>query len=89
MQDYSAKIIQHPLPPNISERWIEELREQTAAQRKAEALARKILGYEEPSDLNRRFIEHLMNFPKIDCDDSIFARHPETHPDIGDADVSG
>ncbi|WP_044041019.1 hypothetical protein [Caballeronia insecticola] len=87
MTDYSAKIIQHPLPPNISEQRLQEIREEVAAQRKAEALARKILGYEEPSDLNERFIEHLLNFPKIDCDDSIFARYPETHPDIGDSDV--
>jgi hypothetical protein len=85
MTDFTAKIVQHSLSPHISEEWLQELRERTAAEREAELLARKILGREDPADLNSRFIDHLMNFPKIDCDDSIFARHP----DRGESNVPG
>lgn len=77
MEDFSAKVVQHELPPHISESWLRELRERAAAERKAEVLARKILGKEDPADLNSRFIDHLMNFPPIDCEDAIFDRHAE------------
>lgn len=85
MKDLSAKIVQHSLPPHISEEWLQDLRERAAARRKVEALARRILGQEEPADLNRRFIDHLMNFPAVDCEDAIFERHP----DRGELNVSG
>ena len=77
MEDFSAKVVQHELPAHISESWLQELRERAAAERKAKMLARKILGKEDPPDLNSRFIDHLMNFPAIDCEDAIFDRHAE------------
>ncbi|GJH07599.1 hypothetical protein CBA19CS11_02195 [Caballeronia novacaledonica] len=78
------KIIQGTLPSNIDEEELREMQAYAARRRKIEAEVRRQMGEEvdyEPAD----FIQALMSFPKIDCDDSIFDRHASN----GDSDVSG
>ncbi|MDR5755732.1 hypothetical protein [Caballeronia sp. LZ035] len=77
MDRVEFKVVKQEWPAHISKEWVEELRAEVKAEREALALARKILGKEDPPDLNERFIDHLMNFPEIDCEDDIFARHPD------------
>ncbi|SAL04677.1 hypothetical protein AWB78_07090 [Caballeronia calidae] len=88
MEDFKPKIYEENLPSYIDKVWLQELRERAAQSRRAELLALKILGYEEKKDSNARFIEHLMNFPAIDCEDAIFDRHA-TYDDDGEPNVSG
>ncbi|KXV15705.1 hypothetical protein CR51_02570 [Caballeronia megalochromosomata] len=78
------KIIQGKLPSNIDEDWLKELQEYTARRNEIEAEVRRQMG-EPDDDDNAGFIRALLNFPKIDCDDSIFDRHASN----GDSDVSG
>lgn len=76
MDRVEFKVVKSEWPAHIRKEWVEELRAEVKAEREALALARKILGKEDPPDLNERFIDHLMNFPGIDCEDDIFARYP-------------
>ncbi|MDR5778209.1 hypothetical protein QCE63_02050 [Caballeronia sp. LZ065] len=76
MDRVEFKAVKGKWPSWLSKEYVEELRERGKARREALALARKILGKEDPPGLNERFIDHLMNFPEIDCEDDIFARHP-------------
>lgn len=77
MDRVEFKVVKGKWPSWLSKEYVEELRERGRAEREALALARKILGDEDPPDLNERFIDHLLNFPEIDCEDDIFARHPK------------
>ncbi|MDR5812137.1 MULTISPECIES: hypothetical protein [unclassified Caballeronia] len=85
MDRVEFKVVKGKWPSWLSKEYVEELRERGKPRREALALARKILGKEDPPDLNERFINALLNFPEIDCEDDIFARHPGR----GDSDVSG
>jgi hypothetical protein len=71
-----AQFIQYPLPDNISEAYLQELRERVAARRKAEAMVREILG-ERDEKPEMSLAQFILTFPKVDCDDSVFERHPE------------
>jgi hypothetical protein len=83
----SEKIIRQELPWNITAEEIREYAEQAAIRRKLEVESRKGTPeeYIDSPEYNSRFIEHLLNFPKLDVEDNFFDRHP----DRGASDVSG
>ncbi|WP_050454322.1 hypothetical protein [Candidatus Burkholderia verschuerenii] len=78
------KITENPLPDTIDPVWLEELRARGAERRRVEEMVEVLLGIDKPKP-KMSFEDYLMTFPKIDCDDAIFARHPERR----DSDVSG
>ncbi|SAK41703.1 hypothetical protein AWB77_00373 [Caballeronia fortuita] len=77
------KIIQGPLPSWIDQEWLKEAQEYTARRREIEKEVRRKMG-EPVNDDPVGFIDALLKFPKIDCDDAIFDRHA----DNGASDVS-
>jgi hypothetical protein len=79
-----SKITENPLPENIDPVWLEELRARGAERRRVEEMVEAILGMDRPKP-KMSLGHYILTFPEIDCDDSIFARHPER----GDSDVSG
>jgi hypothetical protein len=70
-----TNIVQHPLPDNIDPEWLRALQKKAVARRKAEEMVREILG-ENTAEPEMSLGEYILTFPEIDCDDSIFARHP-------------
>jgi hypothetical protein len=70
-----AQHIKQALPDTIDENWLRELRERGAARRRAEEMVREILGENKEPEMS--LAAFILTFPEIDCDDSIFARHPE------------
>ena len=81
------KIIQAELPWNITADEIREFAEQAAIRRKLEVESRKGTPeeYVDSPEYNSRFIQHLLNFPKLDVEDNFFDRHQNR----GASDVSG
>ncbi|SAK45648.1 hypothetical protein AWB76_00761 [Caballeronia temeraria] len=78
------KIIQGELPSNIDPEWLKEIQEYSARRSEIEAEVRRQMG-EPDDDDDVGFIDALLSFPKIDCEDAIFDRHA----DNGASDVSG
>jgi hypothetical protein len=79
-----AQIVQHRLPDNIDPEWLKELQKKAVKRREAEAMVRELMGENKPEP-EMSLGEYLLTFPKINCDESIFARHPER----GVSDVPG
>jgi hypothetical protein len=67
------KISEPALPEGIDPVWLEELRARGAERRKVEAMVREQLGLNEQP--TKSFVAHILDFPKIDCDDAIFDRY--------------
>jgi hypothetical protein len=70
------RIIKQPLPANITEAELREIRSRAARRREAEALVRKLMG--EETNPKMSFEEFILTFPKLDVEDSFFERHPES-----------
>ncbi|WP_250507140.1 MULTISPECIES: hypothetical protein [unclassified Caballeronia] len=81
------KVIKAELPWNITAEEIREYAEQAAIRRKLEIESRKGTAeeYIDSPEYNSRFIDHLLNFRKLDVEDDFFDRHPKR----GASDVSG
>jgi hypothetical protein len=77
------KIIQGPLPWNITESELLEIQARAKARREAEEKVREVLYGKRPEPA-MSFVDFLLTFPKLDVEDSFFDRHPER----GDSDVS-
>jgi hypothetical protein len=78
----NIKIQQEPLPDTIDPVWLEALRARGAERRRVEEMVEAIMGMDRPQP-KMSFEAYLMTFPKIDCDDAIFERHPERrNPDV-------
>lgn len=79
-----SKINEESLLDSIDPVWLAEIQKKGAERRKVKEMVEAILKIDKPKP-KMSLGEYILTFPKIDCDDSIFARHP----DRGNSDVPG